>query len=174
MVQIVSERYHLQPQPIKPSNVKWKMHRLGLVAALVQLALNVDSFGIDGIWGQRDVYLFHANMYCLLATMLVVVSLATATAVYKSKFSSLPAAVKYGSYSTVAMGFFLGNFCGLYGASVGKAWLIGVFLLYLAVLLMAFTGVFITTHAIILKHLDDANGNAGKVPRSVARQTISL
>jgi hypothetical protein len=66
-----------QRRRVTKENIKWKLHRAGLLAALVQLARSIDPFGMHGIYSFDALIFLSPNITAFLLVCMITITEAT-------------------------------------------------------------------------------------------------
>src|SRR5438552_1913282 len=82
-LQLVSEKYQLKR--LQPDNIKYKLHRIGLVCVVLMLVYSVDPFGVQGIYPPAIGRWFGALVTAVILCGIIVLCQATLEVTYRTR-----------------------------------------------------------------------------------------
>lgn len=159
------------------ANVKHRLHRVGILAALLQLAVSLDPFSLRGIFEPVAVSWIGANLTALFVTALVLLNQTAVEVVYLARLRAVP------TMNAVAAGLMvLTLFVGAntsYGLvyKTGKWWYSSIDLLVSSAVLLGVVICFdiVATHITAALERSKSQGrsrNSAKRRQMIARATV--
>ena len=141
---------------LSKSSIKWKIHRLGLLAAFLCLLISVDPASLHGIYPRNIPPWLSANVTATIISCLVVVKEAAMVVLWRARMKEVPAWLSYESWTMIIILYLTANLS--YGVAYWqhKWYWTGIFMMSISIVLIVEACLFAGATYLVIRDLSEA------------------